>query len=253
MAPLAVSGIAFACVVGGAVLGLLVRRLLPAHHMSADSKDAVKLGMGLVATMAALVLGLLVASAKGSYDAQRGNLITLSTNAVLLDRVLAHYGPDAAPIRDALRGAVTAAHERIWPSTAAAGAQLAPAGAGREYLYDAILRLAPQTDAQRATVSQAQSLAMSLGQTYWLLFEQSGSAISAPLLTIVVLWLTILFCSFALFAPPNGTVLVALFVSALSVAGALFLILEMDRPFAGVIRISDEPMRNALAQLGRES
>lgn len=251
MRPLALSCVSFSCIFGGALLGLLVSRLLPAHHVSADSKDAVKLGMGLVATMAALVLGLLVASAKGSYDAQRSNLITMSTNAVLLDRVLAHYGPEAAPIRDGLRGAVTAAHERIWPSDSAVGAQLAPPRAGGEELYDEILRLVPQTDAQRAAMSQAQSLAISLGQTYWLLFEQSGSAISVPLLTVVVLWLTILFCSFALFAPRNATVVVALFVSALSVAGALFLILELNQPFSGMIRISDEPMRNALAQLGR--
>jgi len=251
MRPLALSCVIFACIFGGALLGLLVSRLLPAHHVGADSKDAVKLGMGLVATMAALVLGLLVASAKGSYDAQRSNLIAMSTNAVLLDRVLAHYGPEAAPIRDALRGAVGAAHDRIWPRDAAAGAQLAPAGAGSEHLYDEILRLAPQTDAQHATVNQAQSLAISLGQTYWSLFEQSGSAISVPLLTVVVLWLTILFCSFALFAPRNATVVVALFVSALSVAGALFLILELNQPFSGMIQISDEPMRNALGQMGR--
>ena len=251
MSPLALSGVIFACIFGGALLGLVIGAFLPAHHMSADTKDAVKLGMGLVATMAALVLGLLVASAKGSYDAQRGNLIQMSTSVILLDRVLAHYGPEAEPVREGLRRAIGAAHERIWPSSPAAEAQLAPVGAGREDLYDEIQRLAPQNDAQRASQAQALTIAMNLGQTYWLLFEQSGSAISPPLLTVVVLWLTILFCSFAVFAPRNATVIVAMFVSALSVAGALFLILEMDRPFAGTIRISDEPLRRALAQLGR--
>lgn len=251
MSPVALSFVIFACIFGGALVGLVLNGLLPRHHMSADTKDAVKLGMGLVATMAALVLGLLVASAKGSYDAQRGNLIQMSANVVLLDRVLAHYGPEAEPVRAELRRTVSAAHERIWPSNTAAAAELAPVGAGREDLYDRLQRLAPQTDTQRSSQAQAIAIAMNLGQTYWLLFEQSGSAISAPLLTVVVLWLTILFCSFAVFAPRNATVVVAMFVSALSVAGALFLILEMDRPFAGMIRISDEPFRTALAQLGR--
>jgi hypothetical protein len=118
-------------------------------------------------------------------------------------------------------------------------------------LFDKIQQLMPHTDAQRATQSQAEAIAITLGQTRWLLFEQRGSSISTPFLVVVVFWLTILFISFGLFAPSNATVVVTLLVSAVSVAGAIFLILELDRPFSGLIQISSAPLRNAIAVIGK--
>ena len=106
MSSISITLIAFACVFGGALLGLLLQTVLPRHHLHVDSKDVVKLGMGLVGTMAALVLGLLVASAKGSYDAQSTELTDLAANVVLLDRVLAHYGPETKEARELLRSTV---------------------------------------------------------------------------------------------------------------------------------------------------
>jgi hypothetical protein len=94
-------------------------------------------------------------------------------------------------------------------------------------------------------------IAVDLGQMRWLMFEQSGSSISAPLLAVVVCWLAILFFSFGLFAPPNGTARVALLVAALSVSSAIFLILELDQPFEGLIHISSKPMQTALDHLGK--
>jgi hypothetical protein len=99
--------------------------------------------------------------------------------------------------------------------------------------------------------SQALAIAFDVGQMRWLLFERAGSSISAPLLVIVVFWLAILFFSFGLFGPSNSTVLAALLVAALSVSAALFLILELDHPFGGMIRISSQPVRNVLNHLGR--
>jgi hypothetical protein len=90
-----------------------------------------------------------------------------------------------------------------------------------------------------------------VGQARWLLFEQQGSSLSMPFLVVVVFWLTIIFVSFGAFAPSNATVVATLFVCALSVSGSIFLVLEMDRPFTGLIQISDAPLRHALAQLGR--
>src|SRR5271156_1258708 len=109
VSPMTISWVVFACVFGGALVGMLLRATLPAHHLNADSKDVVKLGMGLVATMSALVLGLLVASAKSSFDAQGAQLKQMSANVVLLDRVLAHYGPETKEARDALRATVASA------------------------------------------------------------------------------------------------------------------------------------------------
>lgn len=126
-----------------------------------------------------------------------------------------------------------------------------PTSAGGEVLYDKVQELSPHSDAQRSTQAHALNVTLALGQTRLLLFEQKGSSISMTLLVVMVFWLTIIFVSFGLFAPPNATVVATLFVCALSVSGAIFLVLEMDRPFSGLIQISDAPLRKALAHLGR--
>ncbi|MEI6390987.1 MAG: hypothetical protein WCT12_07770 [Verrucomicrobiota bacterium] len=241
----------FACVFGAAALAMLVRNALPQHHLSADTKDLVKLSMGLVATMAALVLGLLVASAKGSYDTQKDEMVRMAGKVAFLDRMLAHYGPEAAEARAGLHRALEVAMTRIWPESKLPAEQLGPTAADGEAVFDLLHNLAPQTEAQRSRKEQALALAADVGQMRWLLFEQAGSSISTPLLVTVVLWLALIFFSFGLFAPSNSTAVATLLVAALSVSGAIFLILELDQPFSGLIRISSQPMLNALGQLGR--
>jgi len=251
MGSIAISLIVFACVFGGALFGMLLRGALPQQHLSADSKDVVKLGMGLVATMSALVLGLLVASAKSSYDAQSSALTDMSAKVVLLDRILAHYGPETREARDLLRGTIAAVLDRMWPKDRTSGSQLeAPSGSG-EILLDKIQELSPQDDRQRSLQAQALGVALSLGQTRWLQFAQSTTSISMPLLVMLVFWLATLFISFGLFAPPNGTVVSSMLASALSVSGAILLILEMYKPYGRLIQISGAPLRAALTQLGR--
>jgi hypothetical protein len=248
---LTLGAIVFACVFGAALLAVRLRAALPEHHLSADTKDTVKLAMGLVATMAALVLGLLVASAKGSYDTQKAEVVQMAGKVAFLDRILAHYGPEAAEARAVLRRALEVAVTRIWPENKLSNAQLAPTAAGGEAVFDVLQNLAPQTDPQRSLKAQALAMAADLGQMRWLLFEQAGSSISTPLLVIVVFWLAILFFSFGLFGPSNTTAVAALLVAALSVSASIFLILELDQPFSGLIRISNQPMLTALSQLGR--
>ncbi len=249
MSSTTIGGIVLACVFGGALLGMLIRSVLPEHHLSTDSKDVVKLGMGLIGTMAALVLGLLIASAKGSYDTRAAEITQLSANVILLDRVMAHYGPETKDARDLLRRTIAHLIDQVW-SEQGAGAKPAPS-VGAEAFYDKIQALAPQNEAQRSLRDQALSIGVDLGRTRWLLVEQSGRAIAMPFLVVLVCWLTIIFASFGLFARPNTTVIVALFVCALAFASAIFLILELDRPFEGLIQISSTPMREALEHLGR--
>lgn len=251
MSPAATGALVFGCVFGGALLAMRLRAALPQHHLSADTKDTVKLAMGLVATMSALVLGLLVASAKGSYDTERSAVIQMAARIAFLDRMLSFYGPEATETRRLLRHAVESMVDRIWPDSKNQHAQLDPAASNNEALYDAIQKLSPQNDVQRSLKSQALGSAMELGQMRWLLFEQSDTSISTPLLVVVVCWLAIIFVSFGLFAPSNNTVVATLMVAALSVAGAIFLILELDRPFDGMIQISSKPMRTALSHLGQ--
>lgn len=240
-----------ACIFGASLVGMLLRPLLSQHHLSADTKDSVKLGMGLVGTMAALILGLLVAAAKSAYDTEKNEVIQMAAKIAFLDRVLASYGPESVDARHLLRSMVESALIRMWPDERARGSQLDPSGSGTEDLNKAIHKLSPQNELQSAYKSQAVGVVSDIGQLRWLLFEQSGSSISKPLLLVVITWLAIIFLSWGLFAPNNSISICALLLSALSVSGAIFLILELDQPFDGMIQISSSPMRSALAHLGK--
>jgi hypothetical protein len=251
MSSLLISGIVFACIFGAALLGMLLRSRLSEHHLSDDSKDVVKLAIGIVGSMTALVLGLLVASAKNSFDTQRNGVAQLAANCIMLDRTLAHYGSEAQETRELLRASVADMVQSTWPEESG---QTEPRSAteGRyEGVYERIQALTPKNDAQRNLQAQALKIAVDTAQMRWLLFAQKGSSIPTQFLVVMVFWLALILGSFGLFAPHNAMALVALFVSALAVSSALFLILELDRPFEGMIQISSAPLRNALAQLGR--
>jgi hypothetical protein len=241
----------FVCIFAAALLGMALRAALPEHHLGADTKDAVKLAMGLVATMAALILGLLVASAKSTYDAESSGVTQMAAKIVFLDRMLANFGPETKETRELLRRTVARTAQRMWPDKPSEHAQLDPSASRAEGMYAAIEKLAPKNELQTSLKSQALSTALELGQMRWLEFEQADSAISAPMLYILTIWLAILFVSFGLFSPSNGTVVTALMLAALSVAGAIYLILELNTPFSGLMQISDAPFVSALAHLGQ--
>jgi len=251
MSSVATSLTALLCVFGGALLGIALRKVLPSHHLDADSRDVVKLGMGLVGTMAALILGLLVTSAKGAYDAQSSELTQVSANVLMLDRVLAHYGPESSEARESLRTAVAHALDTMWSHGRRGPSQKKPASHTNESLYDTIQKLSPKDDAQRTLKSNALAITMNLGQTRSLMYEQTETSVSKPLVIVMIFWLTIVFVSWGLFSPTNGTVITTFLAAGLAVSGAIFLILEMYNPYGGMIQISSGPLRAALAQLGQ--
>jgi hypothetical protein len=247
----AVALIVFACVFGSALLGMVLRAVLPEHHFSPETKDSVKLAMGLVATMAALILGLLVASAKDSYDKESSGVTQIAAKIVFLDRLLANYGPETKDIREQFRHAVERMVSRMWPEKASEHSELDPSKSRADALYAAMQKLSPQNELQTALKSQALATGMEISQMRWLEFEQADTSISAPLLYILTFWLAVLFVSFGLFSPSNGTVVAALMMAALSVSGAIFLILELNTPFNGILQISDTSFLDALAHLGQ--
>ena len=232
------------------LLGMLLRPALSPQHLSADTKDSVKLGMGLIGTMAALMLGLLVAAAKSAYDTEKSEVIQMAAKIIFLDRMLANYGPESADARALLRRTVENAMSRMWPEEKLSRAHLEP-GSGVDEMHKAIQKLSPKNDLQLSLKSQAIGTVTDIGQVRWLLFEQSGSSISTALLIVVISWLAIIFLSWGLFAPSNSVAIASLLFAALSVSGAIFLILELDQPFDGLIQISSGPMRSALAHLGK--
>jgi hypothetical protein len=251
MSSIAISVIVFAWVFGGALFGRLLGRVLPKSHLEDTSRDVVNLAMGLLVTLTALVLGLLIGSAKSSFDAQTADVAEMSAKVVLLDRVLASYGPETKQVRDALRGAVVRNLDRLWPQERSGALEPVAPLTGSGVVYQKIQTLSPKNDTQRSLQAQATSIATSIGEVSWLMYAQSANSISKPMLAILVFWLTMIFISFGLSAPANATVTSALLVCALSVSGAIFLILELYAPYGGLITVSSAPLRNAVAQLGQ--
>jgi hypothetical protein len=246
-----ISAILFVCTFGGSLLGMAIQSMLPAHHLSSESKDAIKQGIGLIGTMTALILGLLLASAKATYDNQRGEIAQMSSRVIYLDRLLAMYGPQSADARATLRRALVHGIDRIWPRETSQASDLDPMYARGDDLYPLLDKLAPENDSQRTIKSMAMNTTADLGLMRWELYGQMGSSVSMPFLLIVIFWLTAIFVSYGMFSPRNGTVKFTLVLCALSVSGAMFLILELDRPFDGLLRISSAPMRAAVEHLGK--
>lgn len=251
MSSVTITLIVFGCVFGAAVLGIVLRHLLPEHHFSADTKDTVKLAMGFVGTMSALILGLLVASAKDSYDKQSSGVTQMAAKVIYLDRMLANFGPETTEVRTIYRKAVEHVTEQMWHDGGSTQAQLDPGASRSEELLAKIEALNATSDLQKTLKAQAVSTTMELGQLRWLEYEQAGAAASKPMLTVLVFWIAILFGSFGMFAPKNGTAMVALLLAAISVAGAIFLILELRSPFSGPLQIPKAPFLDAIAHLGK--
>jgi hypothetical protein len=250
MSHITISLVAFACAFGGVLVGSFIHFRLQNDHLDPDSKEAVRVGMGLVGTTVALVLGLLIASGKGFYDTQNTEVTQLAADVVLLDKILNHYGPETKEIRDLLRSSVARMLNVTWGRNNAKGTHLA-SPTGDEVLFDKIQELSPHNDSQRFLQSQALSTVARLSQTRLLMVAQETASVPMPLLVVLVFWLALLFISFGLFVRPNAVVLVSLFASALAVCAAIFLILEMYQPYAGLIQVSKAPLRAALAQLGQ--
>ena len=250
MSSIETSSIVFACVFGGALLGMFLRKLLPQNHLSDDSKSVVVIAMGLVATMTALLLGLLISSAKSSFDTLSGEITGASSKIILLDRTLALYGPETKEARDLIRSTVADAIDGMESKEITNPRFSRTSTRDMESLYEKIQGLVPKDDRQRLFQAEALSILKEIQQTRWLLYEQQSTSISMPMLVIMVSWLTALFISFGVYAPTNGTVVTSLFVSALSVSCAILLILELYTPYDGLIKISSATLSAALAQLG---
>jgi len=247
--PVTISVTVVGFVFGGALLGLLVHSLLPGHYFDSSSKEAVRLGMDLVGTTVAVALGLLINSGMGYYDTQSSEVTQLAADVVLLDKILNHYGLKTRDIRDLLRSSVVQILDVTWGRNNTDAARFTLSAAG-EALLVRIQELIPDNDAQRSLQSQAAAVALKLAQTRSLMIAQKTHSIPVLLLAVLVFWLTLLFMSYGLFVRPDSLVVAGLFVSALAVCCAIYLILELYQPYRGLIRTSSAPLREALAQLG---
>ena len=250
MTALTIAFITFVCAFGSAVIGAYVRGRLPAPHLSKESQDAVRLGMGLVGTMSAVLLGIVTGAARSTFDAHETAIRNSAVNILTLDRHLARYGAETKPTRDLLRNAVAFQVETTWPTEGRSHDVVALPTPKVEEIENYILHLSPANEAQRWFKDEALALSEDVLKTRLQVFGRSG-AIPPLFIVVVIFWLTVIFAGFGLYAPRNATVFGALFIAAVSVAAALFLILELDGPFEGVIRASGGPFRFALDNLGQ--
>jgi len=240
-------------VFGSALLGRLVRRKLPGSHLDAQTEAVVKLSMGVVGTLTALVLGLLVATANSSFTASTQEVTSIAANVIQLDHLMRQYGPEADGARDLLRRYTAMKVQDLFPDSATQPNLDNPQTVSLfEELQNRLSKLEAHSANQRWVQSEAQRLTTAIVGSRWLLVERDASGIPVPLLMLVVFWLCVLFMSFGLFAPPNMTVTVVLFLCALAVAGAVQMTLDLSRPFVGTVRLSGQPMRDALDVVNRK-
>jgi hypothetical protein len=251
MSAIAIAAIAFASIAGFTLLGMLLRPIMPDRYLNAESKEVVGLGTALIATMSAVLLGLLISATRTSYEEKRTQVIHMTADLIELDLLLKDYGPEARPARQAMRDTVPLMIDSIWRDGAGrlrSEANAAPDAGAEAVLYE-LQTLAPHDEAQRAHRDRALQVGLDLAKIQLLLFAQPANAISTPFITVLVLWLSFLFGTFTLYARPNPLIVVVLLACALAASSAIFLILDLDRPFAGLLQIPSAPFRSALPPL----
>jgi hypothetical protein len=252
MSSLAIACVMFVCLLVSTLAAMMIARRLPEHHLSGASKDVIILGLGVIGTLTALVLGLLVDATKGTYDAQSGTVKELAAQVAVLDRVLVRYGPEAGEARVRLRTLADTVLDQVWPYgiTATIDFSGGPTRQAGEAFFEAVSALEPKTDSQRLLKSRAQEMTVGMGQLRQRLVVNSERSIPTPLLVVLGVWQAVLFAGFGLLAPRNATTIVVLVVCMVSMSSALFLVMELDRPFEGTIRVSDMSLRSVISHLG---
>jgi hypothetical protein len=208
--------------------------------------------MAMIATLAALVLGLLTASAKSSLDDKEAQVRSWAAQILLLDRTLAQYGPETQNARQLMQENLAVRIQQLWPGAETGFSPSAlRTGAGVESVQRELLKLQPQNDAQRWLKDTALSITQAMAQARWAGVQTLGRSIQWPFIAILVFWLAVIFASFGLLAPRDWIATLALMLAAMSVAGCVYLILEMDQPYRGLIKISNAPLLETLKQLGK--
>ena len=243
--------ITFAVVFAGGLLGLLLGRFLPEKYHNDETQRIVQTATGMVSLIAALVLGLLVATAKGKFDTTNQLTEEFAAKLMLINRELVNFGPEANDARALLRKYTIAKIAATWPGEVGPKPEAGdpPAWKLLESFGQSLSGLTPKTEAQRSEATAASAAAADLEKATWLEAAQESAHVQHPFVVMLILWLFVLFVSFGLFAPRNGMVVAALLVGALAIAGAVFLIVDMDSPYTGILVVSPRPMQQALANM----
>ena len=244
--------IIFAVIFGAALVGMGLGKILPSQQLSAETRDVIRVVMAMLATLSAVVLGLLTGSSISSLAEKEGELRGAGVQFIMLDRTLASYGPETGEIRTLLKQVLAQRVAQIWPEEGG-DVSLAALGSGQGIVevQQKLFALTPQTEQQRWLLGKALENTYRIAESRWTTVEQIGSRFPWHFLIVVVSWLAVIFASFGLFAPRNASVVAALLAAALGLSGALFMIVEMDQPYQGMVKIPSTSLRTALEQLGQ--
>ncbi|MFO1084985.1 MAG: hypothetical protein U1E21_10495 [Reyranellaceae bacterium] len=239
--------VAFALILAGTIGGAMLRSRLPEPHLTGDSKEVIRLATALVGTLTAVVLALLFAATRTSFEHTSGYVSRLAADVSELDEILQDYGPETTPIRTQLRAEVGLLIDSIWQEQAVKAGR----PTNQRVAYDAsasyaLRQLQPKNAIQASLQARALAISSDIAQTRLALFAQPPDSVSHPFMIVLVLWLTFIFTTFSMSAKPNTTLTIVLGVCVLSASAAIYLILELGQPFDGLMQISNETLRSAL-------
>ncbi|MFM0646291.1 DUF4239 domain-containing protein [Paraburkholderia bryophila] len=256
----------FLLLLGTTGIGVWVRPLLPEEHKAHETVQLIQLVIGMLVTFAALVLGLMTASAKASFDTTSNDLRTYAADLIEFDTTLREYGADTSRARDLLRQYTAAAIASTWPGEPAPSGDY-PKDVGTQDnsqklenvrlgdMLTAVGRELRQLRAhdppQQRTLEDGLSQYRRVVDARWKIIEEAHSSISQPFFTTLTFWLGVIFLSFGLIAPRNALALVTICLGAVSIASAVYVIVDLDTPFTGPIVVSSQPMRDALGHLSQ--
>jgi len=257
----------FALLLAVTLAGMVIKPLLPEEHKAHETVQLVQLVIGMLLTFAALVLGLMTASAKTNFDTLTNDFRGYAADLIQLDVALRDYGADANGARVNLRRYTAAAIASTWSAEPAPAGDDFPKNVPTENIQERLEN--PQLGAMLNSAEQEarqliphdayheKVMAVALSQfdrvirARWKLIEVSHSSMSQPFFAMLTFWLMVIFLSFGLIAPRNALALVTIILGALSIASAIYVIVDLDTPFTGPIVISSQPMRDALLHLSR--
>ena len=246
MSEYVVAVLAFLSMMGAALLGLFSETKLPTEHLQGDTHRVVRRVANLFVVMTSLVLGLMMNSARDTFETNNRDIRTLATELILLDRTMRALGPEAD---DARR------HLVEYVQTSLKGANILQEDPQAEASLEAArtsLRAIRLSDEQKIALwNDARQLDRQVVRQRWVVLDEYGGTIPRPLITIVILWLAIIFASFGYRAPRNTIVTASFCLAALLISAAIYLILDMDTPFSGMTKATNAPFQQALAQLQR--
>ncbi len=248
MSNLVLGVIIFLLLASSSLFALVIHPRLTNRYRNDETNTVVRLIANLFVVMASLVLGLMINSAKSTYEAVDHNVHAISKEIILFDRALRPL-PGGSETRQRILTYANHAHNLNRPT----GDRLIVGDVSSEQLLSAVgtsLRAINVVDREEtALLQEARQRFRTIVDLRWALVEDAEGVIPMPIIAMVVAWLVLIFASFGYRAPRNLVIVGSVVVAAGLIAGSIYLILDLDAPFSGLVQVTDEPLQRAIAEM----